>query len=546
MRRLRDNLRESATAFTRVLRNPGLRRLNLAWAGSIVGDWAFAIVVSIYAFEQGGATAVGLLGVVRYVLMAMVGPLVASFADRYERRRVMLTADAVRIVTASAAAVCIAAATPAIVVYALTVLTVVSGTAFRPAQAALLPALATEPAELTAANVASSTIESVGFFAGPAIAALLLAFTSAAVVVAFDALTFAWSFALLLGLRVVDARAELGAERESMARDLLAGFRAIGRDRDLRLITGLFVAQCFVAGAGLVFEVSVALDLLDLGRSGVGLLSAMSGVGGIVGGGVALGLAARKRLSFDFGMGILLWSAPLLVLAAAPSIATAAFAMVCVGLGNSLVDINAYTILQRIAPEAVMGRVFGAIESALVAGMALGALAMPILINWIGVRAGLVVVGASVAIAVVAGIHGLNRIDRTTLEPAKLPLIETNEIFSLLPANAQERLARALVEVHAVPGQVVVCEGEAGDDYFLVEQGTLEVTAAGATLTKLAPGDAFGEIALLRDVARQATVTAVDDVVLQSLDRATFLGAVTRHGDAEDRADRVVARFLAV
>ena len=226
MGRLRDNLRESTTAFTQVLRNPGLRRLNLAWAGSIIGDWAFAIVVSIYAFEQGGATAVGLLGVVRYVLMAVVGPLVALVADRFERRHVMLTADGLRIVTASAAAVCIAAGAPAIFVYGLTVLTVVSGTAFRPAQAALLPALATAPAELTAANVVSSTIESVGFFAGPAIAALLLAFTTAAVVVAFDAVTFAWSFSLLLGLRVRDTRAELGGEREPMVRDLLAGREA--------------------------------------------------------------------------------------------------------------------------------------------------------------------------------------------------------------------------------------------------------------------------------------------------------------------------------
>jgi MFS family permease len=544
--RLRDNLGESAAAFRRVLQNPGLRRLNLAWAGSIIGDWAFAIVVSIYAFEQGGATAVGLLGVVRYLLMALIGPVMASFSDRYERRHVMLAADAARGIVVGTAAICIAAGTPALVVYSLAVTTVVLSTAFRPAQSALLPALATEPADLTAANVVSSTIESVGFFAGPAIAALLLAFTTNAVVLAFDAATFVWSFTLLLGLHVNDRRAELGGENGPMLREMLAGFSAIARDRDLRLVTSLFWAQCVVAGAALVFEVTIALDVLHLGESGVGLLSAVSGIGGIVGGGVALGLTVRKRLSIDFGTGVLLWSAPLLLLAAKPTVATAVFAVFCIGLGNSLVDINGYTIVQRVAPEAAMGRVFGALESALVAGMAVGALAMPVFISAWGVRTGLVIIGGSVSAVVLLGIPGLNRIDHTTLEPAKLPLIEANEILAPLPGNAQERLARALVEVRAAAGDVILREGDAGDHYFIVEQGTVAVSTAGATVNKLGPGDAFGEIALLRDVPRQATVTAVDDVVLQSLDRATFLAAVTRHGEAEDSANSVISRFLAV
>ena len=308
----------------------------------------------------------------------------------------------------------------------------------------------------------------------------------------------------------------------------------------------LFFAQTVVAGASLVFEVAVALRLLHLGQSGVGYLAAMTGIGGIVGGFGALLLAARKRISFDFGIGVLLWAAPLVVLAAWPTLPAALGAMVLIGVGNSLVDVNAFTILQRIVPDEVMGRVFGAVESTLVAGMALGALLMPLLIATVGLRGGLAIIGVSVTALVVAGIAGLNRIDTTTLAPAQLPLVMANDILAPLPEGVQERLARALIELHVPAGDVVCREGDAGDRFYLIAQGTAEVTAAGRTINELGPGEAFGEIALLRDVPRQATVGALTDLTLYALERDVFISAVTGHGEAHLRAENTIARFLAV
>ena len=382
-----------------------------------MGDWAYGVGVSVYAYGQGGATAVGVFGVVRYLSMAAIGPFTAMLADHHDRRRVMVIADLIRFVLVAIAALVIAGDGPAMVVYALGVVTAISATAFRPAQMALLPRLATHPGELTAANVAASTIESVGFFAGPAIAGLLLAVADVPVVFAFNALTFLWSAALVALVRVpAPAEGETTDDEESAddpdepKKGLLSGagdgFRAIFASRDLTILMGLYCAQTVVAGASLVFGVAIALDLLSMDEATVGVLDAMVGVGGLVGGFVALVLATRGRLAVDFGVGVILWSAPLLLIVAWPSLGPVLIVMAILGLGNSLVDINAFTIMQRLVSDEVMGRVFGAVDSALIAGMALGSLAMPLMINTIGLRSGLFVLGA-------VGERHRDRVDRT-------------------------------------------------------------------------------------------------------------------------------------
>jgi MFS family permease len=543
---LREKLREATESLRRVFRNPGLRRINLAFAGSIIGDWAFAVVIALYAYDKGGPTVLGVVGVVRYLSMAVCAPLLSTLADRYRRKRVMIGADVIRAVLVGTVALLVATDGPELLVYALSTVTIVLGTAFRPAQAALLPSLASDPAELTAANVAASTIESVGFFAGPALAGLLLALANRETVIALDALTFLWSAVLIVGLHVEDQVQKVDKEPESFLSEVSQGFRTILGDGDLRLLMALFFAQTVIAGASLVFQVAVALRMLDLGQSGVGYLGAVMGIGGIIGGFGALLLATRKRISFDFGIGVLLWAAPLVILAVWPTLAAAIIAMALIGVGNSLVDINAFTILQRIVPDDVMGRVFGAVESTLVAGMALGALLMPLFITTVGLRGGLAIIGVSVTALVVAGTAGLNRIDSTTLAPAHLPLVVANDILGPLPESMQERLARALIEVNVPAGAVVCREGDAGDRFYLIAHGTAEVSNQGQIVNALGPGEAFGEIALLRDVPRQATVTALTDLTLYALERDVFIGAVTGHGESFLRAENSIARFLAV
>ncbi|MGO9584101.1 MAG: MFS transporter [Acidimicrobiales bacterium] len=544
MGELGESLRESGVSLRRVFLNPHLRRVIIAFAGSILGDRAYWVVISIYAYQHGGPAALGGFGVARYLSMAAFGPIVSSLGDRFPRKRVMVSSDLICTVVVVATAVTVATSGPALLVYALAVMTSVTQSAFRPSQAALLPVLARDPAELTAANTATSTVESVGFFAGPALAALLLAVANPTTVITIDAVSFVWSafFVIRLG---ADTRPPSDDEKKSgLVAEAIKGFPTILGNGDLRLVIGLLVAQTVVAGASLVFLVTMALSLLHLGLPGVGELQAVLGVGGIVGGFVALVLAHRKRLSFDFGMGVLLWSTPLLMFAAWPVLPVAIVMMALIGMGNSLVDINAFTVLQRLVPGAVMARVFGAMESLVIAGMAAGSLLMPLFISTVGLRAGLAILGSAVTVLVLASVAGLNRIDRTTLAPTKVPLIAGNEIFAPLAEPVLEELARALIEVDVPAGEAVVEEGMPGDRFYLIESGVAEVTKGGLVVNRLGPGDSFGEIALLRDVPRQATVRAIEDLTLFALEREVFLDAVTGHNEANRLANDVISRFL--
>jgi|SRR5579871_4801039 len=561
MKGLREKVADSGRSLREVFRNPGLRRIQLAWAGSIIGDWAYGTAFAVYAYEQGGPTAVGVIAVVRYVLRALVTPFTSMLGDRYPRRLVMIGSDVTAAVLIAIGAVLVASGANPYAVYTLAIVTSLSVSPFRPAQASFLPQLANSPEELAAANVASSTIESVGFLAGPAIAGVLLAFASISTVYVFDAVTFAWSALLVVGIRgsmvkAAEPKTPTADEQEDQEKaeekapgffaSAFAGFAVILENRDLRVLTGLFCAQTVVAGASVVFEVSIALGLLGLSRSGLGYLNATLGIGGLIGGFVALVLVQRGRLARDFGIGVFFWSAPLLLVAVWPSVATAALMMVLLGLANSVVDINGFTIIQRITPEETMSRVFGALESAFIGGMAIGALLMPLLISIAGVRWGLTVIGAGVALIVLASGRALQRIDTIALAPPGLELLRQVSLLAVLPEPTLDQLARALVRVEAAAGDVIIREGDDGDLFYVVESGSVEVTKEGRHVVTLGPGEYVGEIALLRDVPRTATVTATEPTVLQALDREHFIPAVTGKGEFQDAADAAIAGRLAM
>jgi MFS family permease len=528
-----------------VFENPSLRRVQLAWAASIIGTWAYGIAVVVYAFEQGGATAVGVVGLARWLAAAAVSPFAALLGDRYDRRLVMVGSDLARVVLIGGAAVAAYTTAPPIVVYVLAALVGVAATAFRPAEAALVPTLARTPEELTAANVAASTIESIGIFGGPALGGILLAATSVGTVFAVTAGLLLWSAFLLTGIRPV-AEAE-PSEREdvSVVDELLAGFRTIARERRLRLLVGLFAAQTFVDGMLNVLIVVVALKLLDTGKAGVGFLNSAVGIGGLLGALAAAALVGRRRLAADFGLGIFIWGVPIALVAVWPNQVFALVLLGIVGIGNTLVDVSGMTLLQRSAPDDVLARVFGVLESLLLLTIGLGALVAPLLVNWLGTRGALIVAGALLPLLVVPAWPRLTAIDRAAHVPAEqLELLRSNAIFAPLPPTTIEQLADRLQEVRVPAGETVIRQGEAGDSFYVVDDGTLEVTVDGKPAQTLAKGDSFGEIALLRDVPRTATVVAKTDAVLYALERNAFIGAVTGFAPSLSAAEAVIGMRL--
>ena len=534
--------RASLRALGAVLASPPLRRLQLAWVGSILGDWAYLVALGVYAYDQGGASAVGLVGLIRLLPGAFIAPFSASFVDRFPRVAVMVVADVVRFVLMAAAALVIATDGPAPVVYGLVALTSATGTVFRPAQAALLPSLVASPAELTAANVASSTLESVGTFLGPALGGLLLAVSSPAVVFAANGATFLWSAVLVLGLRRHDAPRQRPS-RDAGGRDessgVMAGIRTIVREPNLRTLVGLYGAQTLVAGALNVLVVVTAFQLLDLDEAGVGLLYAAVGVGGLVGGFVALILSAHGRLARDFALGLALFGLPLILVGGVPVSFVAVAALGVIGIGNSIVDVNALTIMQRVVPDAVLGRALGALQGLLRATLGIGALVAPGLVALVGPEWALVATGAVLPALALFTRPRLRSIDREASAPEATELLRRVPLLAALPEAVLERLAREASPLYIRAGVPIVREGEIGDRFYVIRAGTVSIL--GRTF---GPGEGFGEIALLRDVPRTATASAVTDVELVALEREPFVAAVTGHAPSAAAADTVVAARL--
>jgi MFS family permease len=542
---VRERLREAKDAFAAVFSNPALRRVEISWALSITAYWVFIVALSLFAYEEGGAAAVGLVGLIRVLPSVVAAPFAAMLGDRYPRHRVIFLVNIARTALILAAAAVALLDVHLGVIYLLTALVGLMQSLFRPTQSALLPSLARSPEELTAANLVLTTIESLGVFLGPAVGGIMLALTGTDVVFAVSAIAFLLSALLLAGVRPEREVERRPPPSGGILRESFAGFATIGRDPKLRVIVGLYGAQTLVAGALNVLIVIVSLELLDMGEAGIGFLNSAIGVGGLVAGFAAMALLTRNKLATDFAVGLFLWGLPIALIGVVPEPAFA-LAMLCiVGLGVTLVDVAGLTLLQRAVPDEVMTRVFGVVQSVFVGTLGLGAILAPVLIELFGIRGALIASGGLLPALALLYWRRLLRIDAESLAPSELALVSRLAIFRPLPPATINQLSSALIAVHATGGERIITEGDHGDRFYVIGKGEVDVSSEGRHVATLGEGEYFGEIALLRDVPRTATVTAKADVELYALERDEFLSAVTGHPESMDAADAVVAARLA-
>jgi hypothetical protein len=313
----------------------------------------------------------------------------------------------------------------------------------------------------------------------------------------------------------------------------------------LRLIVGLYGAQTLVAGALNVLIVIVSLELLDMGEAGIGFLNSAIGVGGLAGGFAAMTLLTRNKLASDFAVGLVLWGLPIALIGVFPEPVVALLLLSAVGVGVTLVDVAGLTLLQRAVPDEVMARVFGVVQSVFVGTLGLGAIMAPVLIELFGIRGALIASGALLPALAVLYWRRLLAIDREALAPSELALLSRLAIFRPLPPATINQLASGLIAVHATVGEQIIREGDSGDRFYVIAKGDVDVASDGRQVATLGKGDYFGEIALLRDIPRTATVTAKTAVDLYALERDEFLSAVTGHPASVEAADAVVAARLA-
>jgi hypothetical protein len=274
------------------------------------------------------------------------------------------------------------------------------------------------------------------------------------------------------------------------------------------------------------------------------LLSSADGLGGLLGAVVAFVLVGR-RLAGDFARGLILWGIPIALIGLWPESGVAFVALALVGLANTVVDVAGLTLLQRAVPDEVLARVFGVLETMILAGIALGAVLAPVLVSLLDIRGALVVTGLVLPVLVVLLWRPLAAVDAESVVPTEqVALLRTLPLFGPLPAATLEQLASSLTARTVAAGEVVFSQGDRGDRFYLVADGEFDVTVDRTGASREGPGGYFGEIALLRDVPRTATVRAHTDGRLYALDRDVFIAAVTGHPESAAAAEAVVAARL--
>jgi MFS family permease len=506
------------------LRVGDLRRVLAAYLGFSVAEMANFIAILIYAYEVGGSPALGLVAFLQLAPAAVFAPVGATLGDRF-RREVMLTV-AYAVFAASSAAVAIAlyADWPVGVIYVLAAVNATVLTLVRPLHESLLPALARSTEQLTAGYVAGGTIENLGLIAGPLLAGLTAAaWGTGAVFVITTALLLLGTF-LVWGVKTSTA-ADRGTD-QSAIQMTLEGL-GVFRESRPRVILLMLTSVIFLAGVLEVATIVLAFEVFGSEDAGAAWLNAVIGVGAAAGSVLAVVLIGRRHLAPSMRRGLLLIAVSVSLIPIVGSQAVALVALAVMGAGWTFVDVSGRIMLQRVIPLGGLSRAFGVLEGTSMAAEALGSVAGAVLIGWLGVGWTLVVASLLIIVVLLINRRALQEADIGVIVPIEhLHLLRSTLMFAALGPAELERLARTIDEESVGPGSAVCVQGEPGDRFYFVERGTARVVRDGMDVATLGTGDFFGEIALLRDIPRTATVEAVSDLDLLVLERGPFLDAI--------------------
>ena len=531
----------ATTLGRRLIGNGPLRRVLIAFLLFSAAEYGTWVAILLYAYERTGPLSVGLVALIQLVPAALAAPAAAALGDRFPRERVLAVGYAIQALAMFATGLTMLGDAPPLVTSAVAAATAASLVVTRPTQSALLPSLAMAPADCTIANGASGFFEGGGQLIGPLAAAAILAVGTPATV--FFAASLALVVALLVTVGVRPRMAPIVFASDADDVGLLGGLRLVLADRDARVLVGLLTARMLVIGACDVLFVLLALELLETGEPGAGILSAALGAGAMLGGAGTFTIVGRPRLAAVAAVGALVWGAAIATVGLVPSAFLAPLLVIVGSAGLAIVDICGRTMLQRSVRDEILARVFGLQEGLGMAGLAAGAVLVPILVGVFGLVGAVVAVGAILPVFVALRWPRLSDLERGAGVPAReISLLRAGTIFRPLPAPALEAVARRAVWVDVPDGERLITQGDPGDRFYVLAAGSLRVERDGTRLRDVTePGEGVGEIAILRDVPRTASVFANGPSTLLAIDRAPFLAAVTGHPDAYAAADAVVA-----
>jgi hypothetical protein len=529
-----------------VMREPALRRVVVGYAAFSFSEHATWLAILVYALQRGGAREVGIVAVAQLVPGIVLAPFAAYAGDRFAPQRALAAGYAAQSASMAATAAAMAAGAP-VVAYVAGGCAATAITFTRPVMGSLLPAITHAPRELVAANIVTGFIEQVGVFVGPLMAGAVMAVSTPGAVFAVAAVATAIGCVWVLLIDPIEPAARApGLGADTVVGQVFAGFSTLRRESRLRALVWLGATAGFVKGIGDVIFVTFADERLEGGGGQSGLLAGAYGLGALAGAVGISRLIHSGRVSGQFVLAGLLAGVPLLALAGISGLPLALVGFGVLGAGETMLQLTSSVTIQRQAPTAVLARVFGILEGVQMGAIALGSLAVTAVVAWTAIGPAFAVLASVVLITVLGGVARLRRHgdDLALADETVVEHLLGDPVFAPLPAPTIERLARNAETRSYDAGTIVVEQGAVGDEYYLVGDGRLAVTIDGMLIRELGPGTSFGEIALLRDVPRTATVTATTRVRLLVVARDDFIEAVTGHPRSLRTANDAVDRFL--
>ncbi len=510
---------------------PGNRWVFGAVLVNSMAEFSAWITVLVVAFEQGGSASAGLAVTVQLVPAAMLAPIVAAAGDRFPRHRVLVASFATQAAAACGVAIAAVTGSPLGVLYVFAAIFTVATIGVPATVASLLVHHARTPIQLMQWNVRKSVVRAVGSLSGPLLTAIVLAvsrpetvFTGLAVICA--------ATALLTGLRLPrDDRLPSTLSLGSVVRDAWRGVvYTATTPGPRRIVAFVGTTEMLIGALDLVF-VAVAFDQLGRGGSATALMTVAFSAGTLL----AAVVASRRlgwRLSRLTTLGAALMSLPLLLIGETHVFVAVLALTALLGAGSGFNDIGTQTLLQRSCVETMTSRAFGARDSIALIAAAIGAAIAGRLVDDGDLTSTLVMLGVLGALVLVGGSLLLRATERSlrSADPALVACLRSVSFMASLPQPTLERLARIAERRSAPTGSAIVAEGDHGDEFFVVMSGEAEVRVGTEAVRLLTAPASFGEVALLHDTPRTATVTPTTPCELAVIRKDDFLDAISRTG----------------
>jgi predicted MFS family arabinose efflux permease len=528
-----------------ILTEGPLLLLFVVWGLWAACDVAVFLATSVVAHDVGGIHAVGLVGAVRVLPGALCLGYVAVVGDRMSRSLLAAVANVALAAVSLAMAATVSNESGLALLVALLAVGSVASAFMKASLHGLLPRLVPLPSQLVQAGAVASLANGIGTVVGPAVAGAVIASRGADTLYVGLAVVLLVAAATAAAIRSTyqPARDEsLGASGRSWRPLRGIGLFAPPGNRTMLALTLVQHALMGLVGASVVLY---AFEVADASSERLsGHLLAAVGAGALVGSVITLG-ADGRHTRWWFATGVLLYGLPLVALGASTDTRVAVVALALCGAGSAWAVIYGSGLITRLLPDHVAGRGWGVLLSLGAAATALGSLTASALSHLLGLPTALVVAGVATALGVGLGVPGLRTLARRTVPPPDvLARLRGVDVLASLPGICLERLSVAAERRQVAAGEPVVRQGETGHEFFVVDDGELAVSIDGREVRRLGPGAAFGEVALLRELPRTATVVAVRPGVLITLDREVFVTTVTGHRPTETWAEGAVADLL--